>query len=196
MDVLIVFICLFLMGTGGYAIIASLINTKSTSDATLEAKGFKIIAPVRLIYGLLAVASVLAVIYYHRHEEREEQKYVEQKKEEERKEEEKELKSLLKKQEEEVAKNSILKFTIYTDSVTSIFNSTVLIYLYNDSSAKLKFTGIRGVSRKKVGSYNSSEIEIQKGDRFFMLLEDSRTIYTINVLSLNKSKVMLEFYKI
>lgn len=87
---------------------------------------------------------------------------------------------------EDFAANPIypMKIEVSFSSPTSIFNGEVLVTAqeeYNDKVI-LEFKGISGVSQDVSKPFDSLNIEVQQGDRFYFKSEND-IIYAVNVLS-------------
>lgn len=69
-------------------------------------------------------------------------------------------------------------------SPTSIFDGEILITAKDDYNDKvtLQFKGIKGISSSLSGTFDSLEIKIGSGDRFYFKSESEKT-YVVNVLS-------------
>jgi hypothetical protein len=67
MEVVIIFLYVFLIVIGAISIISSLVSLSSNiseSDSSVETKWFKWKAPVRLVFGLVCIISVIAINKY------------------------------------------------------------------------------------------------------------------------------------
>jgi len=185
----------FLAGSGVYSIVVSLANLtklkQSPSDSALHTKFFKFNAPVGFTYGILALLIVFSIVYFN------DQKVL--------KSENDRLKSDI----EQVKKeNEALKvkysnydkttFTIYLnkDTPTSIFGGTVIVTFVDKTFSKsfLKFKGISGAAKLKLGPFDNDYVEFDYGDKCFIKL-DNAEIWAINIFQTYYG-VSLELYKI
>jgi hypothetical protein len=79
----------------------------------------------------------------------------------------------------------------------SIFNGKILITSASGGildSASLTFIGIKGVSKQKIDSFYLKKINVSKGQRMYILLEDS-TRWGLNILDLSRG-INIEFFKL
>lgn len=88
--------------------------------------------------------------------------------------------------------NSVKNVNISYYKPISIFEGKVFITA-NDYRKELEFKGIRGVDKNLNGDFNKKSIELNKGDRFFIKLENS-DIWVANVMDLI-SGVDLELFE-
>lgn len=77
----------------------------------------------------------------------------------------------------------VLELNISHFKPKSIFDGSVLITAEDSYRKKLEFKGIKGLSKELIGDYKMTIIEIDKGDRFFLKLENNE-IWVVNVISI------------
>lgn len=201
-ETVFIFIYIFLVITGGVAIIASLVKIASktpqhsgVSDSSVETIWFKFNAPAGFVYGLVAIFSVIFMVKYdHSFKYKEIINRLNQEV------------SIIKIENEELKTKLSINASDRGDSTfivnvpsyapLSLFNATVLI-IYDHhvfSKSILEFKGIKGISFSKDGTYDQNQIEFEKGDRLFLKL-DTDKIWGVNILN-EASGVTLEFYDI
>ncbi|MEO1033696.1 MAG: hypothetical protein AAFX55_20090, partial [Bacteroidota bacterium] len=87
---------------------------------------------------------------------------------------------------EDLTNNSVfpLKIDVSFLSPTSIFEGEILITAKDGIGEKalIEFKGIKGVSKIAGGTFDKKNIEVEKGDRFYLKSEKDN-IYSVNVLS-------------
>ena len=194
-----VFIYLFLIGSGIYAIVTSLMQLKKPDDkspvnSAIETKWFKYNAPAGLVYGIVSLLTVIAIVKLDQVSQ---------------------YRTLainleaqvadLKKQNEALQSSvagsvlnapSLFSVTINTDEPKSLFGGRVLIVYETRlfSKSRLEFRGVAGLSWAEKGPFQNKDIEFGKGDKFFAKLEDD-AIWGVNVIN-ETYKVILEFYRV
>lgn len=197
-----IFVYIFLVISGAIAIIAAIVkicNPSSSSgvspDSSIETKWFKFNAPAGIVYGIIAIFSVIFIVKYdNRYKYRE----IIYKLRQEVLSLQKENRSLKQKLAIKSPEEgwSTFKANISSIEPLSLFNATVLVtYDYNVfSKSTLEFKGIKGISAVPDGKYISKKIEFSVGDRFFIKLL-SYEIWGVNVLG-EVGGATLEFFKV
>jgi len=87
---------------------------------------------------------------------------------------------------------------VHTENISyykpkSIFEGKVFIKAEDSFKKKLEFKGISGLDKNLNGSFKESSIEVDKGDRFFIKLENDE-IWVINVIDI-LAGIDIELYK-
>lgn len=195
-----VFIYIFLVITGGIAIIASLIKIASKNtgpsdqaDSSVETVWFKFNAPAGFVYGLVAIFSVIFMVKYDYSAEYKRVIYRLEQESTTIKNENAELRKRL-----SINASSMGDSTFTVDVASyeplSLFNATVMIVYDHNAFSKsiLEFKGIAGVSFSYDGNYNSQKIEFKKGDRFYLKLTSGQ-IWGVNILR-EMGNATLEFF--
>lgn len=191
----------FLIASGIYAIIVSLIQLTSpksensqSSGSTFQTKLFTITGPIGFIYGIFAI---LIVVFILKLDETQEYKSTVDKLRNEKQLLEKELQAL----KVIIGDSTANKVSLFSVSVSSQKPETILggkvIIKYNSggfSNSYLTFKGIRGISKSQNGEYSGNKIEIEEGDKFFIETDDM-TKWGVNVLDI-LGGVELEIYKL
>ncbi|MHC1704983.1 MAG: LapA family protein [Tenuifilaceae bacterium] len=80
--------------------------------------------------------------------------------------------------------SDLLSLTISYIEPTSIFEGQILISAEDSYKKKLKFIGISGLDKDIKGEFKEKSIEINKGDRFYIKLEN-QVIWIANVISIS-----------
>lgn len=194
----IIFLYLFLVVSGIYAIVVSLIQLKNLRDnpsqgAAFETKWFKFNAPAGFVYGLVSILIVIVLVKFaDLSEYRITIASLELKNETLQKENEffKTTVSTLK------DSNNVFRIVVDSIEPKSIFGGKVIILYKHQafSDSELIFKGVVGISSIKDGTFSGNSIKFKKGDKFYLKINSNET-WGINVLN-EMGKVTLEFYKI
>jgi hypothetical protein len=193
----IVFLYLFLVATGVYSIVVSLIDLgkdskESDKHSTLETKIFKYKGPAGFVYGLVSILAVIGLVKYASLD-----KY------------EIEIKSLNDnlsntKKELEYYKykiigndnsQSIFKIKIPYSEPMTIFGGKVIVSLVHKafSDSYIEFKGIYGVANNINGPFNSKMAKLDSGLKYFVKLENG-DIWGLNILN-HRGDADVELYK-
>ena len=166
------------------------LDSKNTSSINYKLLGIK--GPTKLIFGILML--VLA-FYLNRHSKQEELSnsvsLLQAQKDS--------LSKIIENNKQKDTSNSNSKFNeiFYYHQPKSIFDGKILITSSSGGiidSASLTFLGILGVSKNKKEGFNSNMIKISKGERIFILLEDSSR-WGLNILDISQG-INVEFFKL
>lgn len=195
MNIFVVFICVFLAGSGAVAIINALnrlANPKdiSASDSALETKLFKWSAPAGLTYGIVCLLLVLGIIKFW--------SYPDQKSELSKLQNQLELierdkTALLLSAKSGTATDQVpRRITLTTTKSESVLGGNVVVTYELGKASKLHFQGILGLSKNPAGPFSNFDISVARGDQFFIKLRNS-TICGINVLD-QQSDITIEIF--
>jgi len=196
MNIFVVFICVFLTGSGAIAIINALnrlANPKdiSASDSALETKLFKWSAPAGLTYGIVCLLLVLGIIKFWT--------YPDQKSELSKLQNQLELverdkTALLLSAKSGTATSQVpSRITLTTAKSESVLGGNVLVTYEIGKVSKLHFKGIQGISKNPTGPFSNLDIAVERGDQFFVKLRNS-AIWGINVLD-QRSEITIELFQ-
>ena len=159
--IFVVFLCVFLALTGAGAIVSALgrLGSKAEPDSALETKLFKWSAPAGLVYGVVAILLVIGIIKFWSYPDKEPAVVA-------------------------VDPNASVRIILKSsESASAIGSRLVITYDKNAiGSSELRFQGIVGASSSSFGPFNETVRKVQRGDQFFVQLED-HSIWGINVLA-------------
>ncbi|BFM21123.1 hypothetical protein [Gilvimarinus japonicus] len=157
----VVFLCVFLALTGAGGIVSALgrLGSKVESDSALETKLFKWSAPAGLVYGVVAILLVIGIIKFWSYPDKEPAVVA-------------------------VDPNASVRIKLTSrESASAIGSRVVITYDKNAiGSSELRFQGVVGASSSSFGPFNETVRRVQRGDQFFVQLED-RSVWGVNVLA-------------
>ena len=200
-ETLLIFLYVFLVICGAISIIAALVRVvnprigkDTSSDSSIEVKGFKFNAPVGFVFGITAILLVVIIVKFDHNKQL--RNLVQTKN--------KEIVSL-KEQNERMKRriaslaagneDSMFVVKVSGSEPHSLFNGSVLvIYDYKPfSPSTVEFKGAIGVSKGHTTGYATGPKKIAKGDRLFVKIAENE-IWGINVLKVT-GNLSLEFFR-
>ncbi len=176
-EIFFIFLSVFLVATGIIAVLKGLTSTKRENESTsdFEFKGFKVSGPMSFVYGILALASVSAIVIKWDTVTGNQQSF--------------------EKFETQIVHSSDSRFiTVKFDSreAISVFKGEVT--LKQSSYGTLVFNGVVGVFKELDDeAIEENRISVDEGDKFFIVRKDA-SIWGVNVLH-KREYYHLEFYE-